>query len=396
MARALVTLRSPAHRSILLAALATPVGAATLSPGITRLLAFVVPATVLATLGLGWLLDTLLERLSPRLPPAAGTATALGLFTVLAAGNLLQLRTALVEGPLWYTDYGLYGMQYGAQQLFGEAIPRLMEADPDAHVVVTSDWANGAENFEQFFLTPEQQVRLDIRTVDAYLYEKLPLDEHTYLIMTRPEYARALDSPKLAPPEIRETIRYPDGNPGFYVARLSYVPNVEEVFAREREERRRPVEEPARVGGRPATLRHSLFDSGGPEELFDGDTFSLARVMEANPALLEIQYHEPVTLAGLAADFATMDFELIVELFAPGAAEPIRYAQTYEGLPLDPHVELPFDNGPHEVQILRLTVRDLHAGDVAKIHLREIDPIEGGDPPPATGPSAPAPPDPAP
>jgi len=39
---------------------------------------------------------------------------------VLAGYNVFMLRDALVNGPTWFKDYGLGGMQYGADQIFGE------------------------------------------------------------------------------------------------------------------------------------------------------------------------------------------------------------------------------------------------------------------------------------
>jgi hypothetical protein len=78
-------------------------------------------------------------------------------FAGLAAAALLLLRTALVQGPLWFRDYSLYGMQYGARQVFEMAIPELLRGDPAALVLVTSTWANGTDNFLYFFLDDEQR-----------------------------------------------------------------------------------------------------------------------------------------------------------------------------------------------------------------------------------------------
>ena len=110
--------RSAPHRAVLLAALATPVGAALVDISITRVLAFVVPASILSGLGLNWLLSRLDRRVPQRL-------VAVVTFVVFAFAGIAMLRDALVQGPLWYRDYGLYGMQYGAKQLFQEVLPEL-------------------------------------------------------------------------------------------------------------------------------------------------------------------------------------------------------------------------------------------------------------------------------
>ena len=58
--------------------------------------------------------------------------TAGALFVVLSGASLWMLRDALTKGPLWFGDYGLYGMQYGAKQLFEEEIPAFLKEDPNA------------------------------------------------------------------------------------------------------------------------------------------------------------------------------------------------------------------------------------------------------------------------
>lgn len=357
--------RSSPHRTILLAALATPAGAALVGIGITRVLAFVVPATILAGLGLDWLLT----RLPRRVPY---DIVAMIVFLGLLVSSFSLLRHALVEGPLWFRDYGLYGMQYGAKQLFQEAIPQYLERDPDVQVMVSSTWANGTHRFVRFFLPSEQQHRVQIRTVDFYLFEKRDLTDKVVLVMTPQEYERARSSPKFKSVQVDRILPYPDGRPGFYFVRLTYADNVDAIFAAEREERRRPVEEQVELDGQTVRVRHSRFDMGQARDMFDGDRFTLARGLEANPLMIELIFPQPRVVTGLTADFATMDFTWTIELYEEGAEAPVTYTETYRGLPSDPHVELNFDRGPHKVSKIRIQIKNLKAGDVAKIHVREL------------------------
>ena len=107
--------RSSAHRVVLIALLAAPSGAALVQLGITRALVMVIPAAILITLGMCSVLDWLAKRYWQN-----KTALAVILFGVLAGYNVFMLRDALVNGPTWFKDYGLGGMQYGADQIFGE------------------------------------------------------------------------------------------------------------------------------------------------------------------------------------------------------------------------------------------------------------------------------------
>jgi hypothetical protein len=358
-------IRSSPHRVVLLAALATPVGAALVGIGITRVLAFVVPASILAGLGLEVLLSWVTRRISYDLVAAA-------VFLVLLVTGFSVLRQVLVEGPLWFHDYGLYGMQYGAKQLFEETIPQYLERDPNVRVMVSPTWANGTDRFVRFFLPSDQQSRVRMYNVDYYLYDKRNLNRNILLVMTPAEYEKARTSPKIKSVTVEQIIPYPDGRPGFYFARMSYADNVDELFAADRQARRRLVEEQIKMGDQMVTIRHSRFDAGQVRDMLDGDRFTLARGQEANPLIVEFVFPQSRSVSGLAADFGSMDFALTVRLFESEGAEPVTYTHTYRGLPPDPHVELDFDRGPHTVSKVRLEIKNLKAGKTAHIHVREL------------------------
>jgi 4-amino-4-deoxy-L-arabinose transferase-like glycosyltransferase len=358
--------RSSAHRAVLLALLAVPVGAANVDVAITRVLAYVVPAAILMVLGLDWLFARFSERWQPRL------ALAAFLFLSLTAFSLFV--SALSRGALWFPNYGMFGMQYGASQLF-DIIPQYLETDSQTKVLLTPTWANGTDLFPRFFLSPEELPRVQTLNVDGFILDQQPLDETMLFIMTPDEYLRAQNSGKFKPITIERTFTYPDGSPGFYFARLAYVDTIAEIFAAEREERRRPVEDAIVLNGQPVAVRHSRLDSGSLPSMFDNDAFTLGRVMEANPAFVDLTFSQPWRLRGLGATLGTMDFALTVSLYADENSEPVVYRQEYRGLEADPYVELLFDQGPAQVVRMHIEVQDLNAGDTAKIHIRELTPL---------------------
>lgn len=356
--------RSPPHRALLLALLVTPIGAATVDIAITRVLSFVVPATVVISLGLDWTLS--------RLPSRMQLATALVCFGVLAGSGLWLWRDSLVSGPLWYRNYGMFGMQYGASQLF-EIIEDELARDPTLQIMLTPTWANGTDLFPQFFLSPAERANVQTFNVDAFLLEKRPLSPETRFIMTPDEYERAITSGKFRDILVEKIFPYPDGSIGFYFARLAYVDNIDAIFAAEREARRRPLTSQLSLRNQAVVVSHSLLDSGSLESMFDGDSFTLGRVMEANPAFFEFTFPQPWALTGLAATFGTMDFQLTVSLYETADAEPVVYQQTYRGLGPDPRVELVFDRGPTQATRIRIEIEDLSGAENVKIHIREFD-----------------------
>ena len=142
----------------------------------------------------------------------------IGCGALLTIMSFSMLRTALADGPTWYNDYGLGGMQYGAEQLFS-TIPEELAKSPETHLHVSPNWANNPNTFLLFFLNEQQRDRIDMMNVDAFLLAKQELDLNQLFVMTSDEYQRAGASHKfvMQPPE--RIMAYPDGQPGFYVVR---------------------------------------------------------------------------------------------------------------------------------------------------------------------------------
>ncbi len=419
-------IRSAPHRTVLVAALASPAGATLVDVSITRVLVFIVPATVLIGLGIetvvAWVLRAVGSapsagnapngRLSRR--PAQGAPiaimevtgfaggsehvaslphlrmrrssvivgaimssvahryVALALFLVLSGASVWMLRDALVNGPGWYSDYGLYGMQWGAKQLFTEAIPEVLAENPNNRIMLTSTWANGADTFIRFFLNPEQRARVQMLNVDYYMSERRALDDNTILVMTPAEYQLAAGSQKFARIDVDRVVNYPNGSPGFYFARLAYSPNFEDLLAPEREARVRPVQGQVLVDGQLVDVEYSPLDVGQLADLFDGEPFTLVRGLAANPLVFDFTFPAPRALKGLVADFGSMDFSLTVKLYTDATGEPVVYTEAYRGLPPDPHVILPFPAAPDQVTRVRIEIEQLNAPADVHIHVREF------------------------
>lgn len=366
-------IRSATHRALLLTLLCTPIGSALIAIGVPRMLWFVIPATLITALGLAFSLEWL-ERWLQRGPTRLlSTAISIGAFVALAGTNIYMLADGLINGPRWSTDYTLYGMQYGAKQVFGELVPALLERNPQAQVFVSPSWANGTEQFLPFFFEdPLQQARVRIRTVDEFLFQRTELDPSNIFVMMPAEYEQAVASQKFKPISVDTTLFYPDGSTAFYVARLEYADNVDAVFAEEAAERRKPVEGQIMIDGQMVAVRYSRLGGGDLIHMFDGETFTLVRGLEANPFVIELTFPEPRSVSGLAADFGSMDFALTVLLYPDGSEVPLPYTQTFTQNKPDPHVEMTFTEAPAQVSRLRLEVKHLGAGDTAQIHIREL------------------------
>jgi hypothetical protein len=282
-----------------------------------------------------------------------------------------MLRTALVDGPTWYSDYGLGGMQYGAEQLFS-TIPKDLAKSPDTHMHVSPNWANNPNTFLPFFLNEEQRNRIDMLNIDAFMLSRQNLDESQLFVMLADEYQRAQASQKfvMQPPE--RIMAYPDGRPGFYFVRMRYADNADTIFAAERQARRALQEDGAMLDGQQIIVRHSLLDAGQVADLFDGDENTLMRGMEANPLIVELEFPSPRSVGSVGVTVGSMDFSLKVIATSAGAAAPREATMEYRNLPEDPHVDIQLPGGSQPVSKLRIEIANLNQGDVANIHVREI------------------------
>jgi len=219
--------RSAPYRMVLIAVLAAPFSAAMVDIRITRVLAMMVPATILAVIGIDWIRDRLRRRV-----PAAVFAPAVA--AGLVAASTAMTVDALTNGATWFHDYGLYGMQWGARQLYGELESRL-EADPEVRFVVSHSWANLPDSFTLFFIDPPLRDRVRHGVIGDLLRDFRPraITEHDRFVLTAAEYRRAVADEKLDVGDPFHVISYPDGEPGFIFARIAYSATARDLFEEE-------------------------------------------------------------------------------------------------------------------------------------------------------------------
>jgi len=359
--------RSAAHRAVLIAVLAAPVGAALYEIAVTRALAMVVPAALLAVMGLALTYDWLhrLRRPVPHGLFAAGTAAVLSLI------GIAMLRAALVNGPTWYTDYGLYGMQYGARQVFG-AVREELASSPGTRVLISHTWANNPNIFSPFFLNQREQGRVEMTTLDPFMVTRREIGEEWVFVITAQEYAQAQASGKFEIDSPERVLLYPNGEPGFYFVRLRYSPAADALFAAERAARQQLVESTVPLNGQSVNVRHSQIDAGVIGSLFDGDTRTIIRGSAANPLVLEFHFPTPQTLGRISIDGWSPNIDLTVEITPPDQSTAERFTTSYREPSPDPHIDFTVPDGPRRASVLRLEVMNVDEGEVAKVHLREL------------------------
>ncbi|HET9906148.1 MAG TPA: hypothetical protein VFQ23_05895, partial [Anaerolineales bacterium] len=297
---------------------------------------------------------------------------ALSVFVILAGVNIRMLSDALRNGPLWFNDYGLGGMQYGAFQIF-DIIEEYLSEHPDTKIIFSPDWANGADTVARYFLDDYSSIQMG--SIQGHVIQKLPLDSTTLFIMTPYEYADIKDNPKFTDVDVETIVPYPDGSPGFYFVRLRYVDNVEEVFAAEKAVREELRESTLLIDGQQVKLRYSYLDADFQDKsmalVFDNDPFTVAKTFETNPFVIEMTFPKARMLNGFSIIIGSASVQITLKCYATTDAEPITY--TFEGQGTNQQPELSFDfSKPTKAQVLRVEVLDPHAHDQAKVHIWEL------------------------
>lgn len=353
--------KSVANRDMLIALIAAPIGGALVAVGITRVLMVVIPAALLTAMGLE-AMGRWLSRF------VSSSILAVVAFALLGLANLYMTHDALVNGPTWYRDYGLYGMQYGAEPVFGEIKAQLARA-PKTMVLLTPSWANGTDSLLRFFLNDDPRVRL--AGIGSYLYRREPLSDNALFIMLDGEYSQALGSPKFTDVRLEKTLPYPDGHAGFYFVHLRYSDQAEAIFAAEKLARQQPVTDQITLDGQRVLVRFSRLDDGKIQNAFDRDFYTFARVEEANPAFVELTFPQSRAVSGISLTTGSMNLSLTVKLYPPGSAEPVIYSQSFARLPDDPTVKLDWGR-PVRAEKLYIEIEGLGRGENFKIHIREI------------------------
>ncbi len=356
---------SSAHRAILFSPLGVPFAGAAAGLQILRLLAIVVPVAFFVAIGMDRLYRWA-RRLLSYVPVAIACA---GIFTI-AAARLTQ--TALAQGPTWYSDYGLYGMQYGAPQVF-RAIREELAESPKDRILLSHTWANNPNEFLPFFLSAEQRQRVSLEDIRGYIYWKRPLSADQLFVLTQNELETARRSGKFLLETPERTIPYPDGTPGFIFLRLRYVDNLDAVFAAERAERARLKEGSTLLDGEPVLIRHSQLDMGELSALFDRREQTLIRGFEANPFVLEMLFPKPRRIGSVRLMPGMVDLLSIRLRVMPQKGGKVRaYEATYQYRPQTRWFEFDFPEGPVSTSQLRIEIEQPSAGEITHIHLYEI------------------------
>lgn len=359
--------RSSLHRAVLFSPLGVPFSAAAASLQILRLMAIVVPVTLLTAAGVDWIAKGLARV---RVPRAVLTGLAVLVFAALAFANVRLTHEAMAHGDTWSTEYGLYGMQWGAPQIFS-AVKEELAKDPRARFFVSSTWSNNPTEFFPFFLTDKERERVRMGDVREWDLRPALFTGDEVFIMT-PEEWQIATGPKFRVVGPVRVIPYPDGRPGFRFAHLAYSPEALAIFAKEKELRSMLMEEPAAVAGETWTVKHSQNDMGNMDALFDGRLDTIVRGLEANPFVFDVRFPSARSVSRVAVSLGAMDQTTLVLQLFPEKGQPVVVKTVTSNRPAKDWIELPVPGGSFKAVRVRLEITDGDPGNPSHIEIREL------------------------
>ena len=356
--------RESAYRALLLATAAAPLGAAVVEIQLPRSLVVVIPATIATALGLDAILSPVARRVGVTL---VGAAT-LALFAIL---NFWVLTDALRNGPTWYADYGLYGLNYGGRQVTA-AVEDQLKAGTARSASITSSWANGTDTLVRFFLPNDARVRVD--NPNSLLTDPYPGGVDSTLFVLAPEELAAIrKSPLFDTVRIVRTVKVPDGHVGFYFVELAYSPRAAAIFAAKRRELQRPVTERISINGAPAVVTHSRTDIGRLTDLFDGDLFTLARTADDSVFQVDIRFKTPQPARRLRIVGREMRLAVAARVYVAGRVKPRLFRQAGVRQEVQPTLDLRLGSDPVLVRRVSLRISDPSRPTDQHVHVREIE-----------------------
>lgn len=360
----LLKIKNSSYRVILIALLAAPLGGTLAAVSITRVLPFIIPVLIIGSIGIN-LLISILGRFIPNY------FLNFAIFVFLTANVMNMTKNALQDGGIWYRSYGLYGLQFGAKEIFTQYLPEYLKKD-NTFVGISSNWANAPEKFIPFFIPKDQQTRVRIQNLADFLQDIRNVD-NLLLVLPVSEYQQAKNSPILKSVTADKIIPYPDGTPGFYITRLEYSDTAEKIIAEDKEMKKKPVEESIEIGQERYDVTYSRLSDGKLAYLFDNNYLTLIRGLQANPFMLNINFNREKTLKGMRMNLGLANFSITATLKDKDNRIIYSFNDTYQNLSTDPYsqAEIMFPQ-TYTAFYLAIEIKDTQLNDSAQIHIRDL------------------------
>lgn len=207
--------KEPAYQVLLITLVSAPAGGALIERLVTRSLIIVIPVTLLTTLGITRVLRLIGNQ-------EWQLKSGILVFVMLGIGNGAMLMDVLSNAPLWFDNYGLYGLQYGGQQVFQTVNNYLLES-PEIEANISPHWLNGPDMVKRFFVDEPHRIHwvdwMDWMTWGTSQYQDILCKNETISLATSREW-EYIENTNPQRFHVLERIPFPNGKTGFILFEL--------------------------------------------------------------------------------------------------------------------------------------------------------------------------------
>lgn len=348
--------RDLTNRVALLVILTTPVTAALFDISTARCFPVGVAYVLLCTYGA----DVVLRRLPSFLSLIGG---------VSMCGYVGWLFVYTQTKALYsYDVYGMYGIQYGARQLYDWVRERL-KTETDIRVINAT--FNSGETLRDFYLAPSERARVSIIEPLRICQGRDEWRDSTLFVFPALWFETA--NPGTCPPfekEVVEVIRDPKGRPMLEALRLKHSRAVEEWFANVKKERLALKVDQVVVNGMKASFEHTKLAWGTIEGFFDGDSGTRARTDDINPGVFALRFAAtPIQEVSVRLDNTELA-RVKAEILRNGAW--VHIGERDFSRARGDSLLVSFKTPQGSLEGVRFTVELTSGGDHASVHLADI------------------------
>lgn len=125
------------------------------------------------------------------------------------------------------------------------------------------------------------------------------------------------------------------------------------------------------VEGVLADVTYPHLSHGRVADLFDADSFTLARTLENEPVRRSNCVSGPRELTGIEVALATMQPHVTVKVTEPGHRAPLVFRQKLDEVRTEPRLSIPFGRTLTAVAV-EVAVRDVRRSGDDQVHIAEL------------------------
>jgi hypothetical protein len=275
---------------------------------------------------------------------------------------------AITKGPLWYSEYGLYGMQWGGQQL-SEKIVAFKQEFPQTKLQLSPSWANNTDIIMRYFLG--DPLPLEIGSIIEYDLYYTELEPDQVFIITPDEYNWLTQNPKFDQIEVLDSLNWPDGQTGFTFLRLAYSEQAEQIFEVELQQRQQPEMSEFDLLGQSVSITYSRLDLGTIAHIFDGDNATPLRTFEANPLVISIEFPQPIDLQNVTAMVGSPATRLSVTITLAESKQKLAFNETLSSSDQVRPISVNFGS-IYQISNLTVSIESINEPEPTHVHLWEL------------------------